>query len=157
MIVVSDDTGFLQNWDQIILNATLKMTDYILKVYDGIQQYIVTMPVIHRDYYNRFGYIYHPDFNHMFCDTALTHTADVLKRIIWRNDLVIRHNHYSVTTKFKDEVSIKADSTLQSGCDVYFDLIKKHLLLDSSVNIWDLKLPESRSHRDWLKKKGFPA
>lgn len=155
LIVVSDDTDCKYKWDQDIIQATHGKEDFVLKVYDGIQNWMVTMPVMDRKYYERFGYIYYPEFKHMFCDTFLTHQADALKKIIWRNDITIRHNHYSVTKSQKDETTFKADGTLQAGCDLYMNLVKKNLLLDSSVNIWNLKLPEAQSHLTWCKNKGI--
>jgi len=72
LIVVSDDTGCIVNWDGIIKKAVAGKQDFILKVFDGIQKYIITMPVMDRQYYNRFGFIYNPLFKHMFVDTLLT-------------------------------------------------------------------------------------
>lgn len=152
LIVVSDDTGCIANWDGVISKAVAGREDYILKVFDGIQRWIVTMPIMDRAYYNRFGYIYHPDFKHMFCDTFLTHQADALKKVIWRNDITIPHNHYSVTKSGKDEISYKADSTLQDGENVYFNLIKKNLLIEG--DIWNLS-EHAKGHLEWCRKKGI--
>jgi len=151
LIVVSDDTGCIINWDQIISNATAGKSDFILKVFDGIQKWIITMPIMHRDYYNRFGYVYHPDFRHMFCDTYLTHQADALKKIIWRNDIRINHNHYSVTKQGKDPVSMQADSTIYEGEKVYINLIKQNLLLEG-VDIWNLS-EYANGHLTWCRNK----
>jgi glycosyltransferase involved in cell wall biosynthesis len=152
LIVVSDDTGCISNWDGVISNAVAGKSDYVLKVYDGIQKWIVTMPVMDRTYYNRFGYVYYPEFKHMFCDTFLTHQADALKRIIWRNDITIPHLHYSIKKSVKDEVSERADKTLHDGQDVYFRLIRKNLLLDNRVDIWNLS-EHADSHMKWIRTK----
>lgn len=152
LIVVSDDTGCIVNWDGIIKKAVAGKQDFILKVYDGIQKWIITMPILDRTYYNRYGYIYHPDFRHMFCDTFLTHQADALKKVIWRNDIIIPHNHYSVNKSGKDEVSYKADSTLKDGENVYIGLIKKNLLIEG--DIWNLSEYAS-GHVQWCRNKGI--
>ena len=149
LIVVSDDTDVVPNWDNLILNAVIGRKDYVLRVADGIQDWIVTMPILDRDYYNRFGYIYYPEFKHMFCDTFLTHQADALKRIIWRNDIKFDHLHYSIKKSEKDDVSRKADSTFNDGKRLYLELVKKNLLLDESVDIWNLS-PNAKNHLKWL-------
>jgi hypothetical protein len=149
-IVLSDDTGCIRDWDGVISRATQGKEDFILKVYDGIQRYIITMPVLDRTYYNRWGYIYHPDFRHLFCDTFLTHQADALKKVIWRNDIHIPHNHYSVGKSVKDSLSIRADETLRQGEKVYLDLIAKNLLIEG--NIWDLS-EYAAGHLQWCRNK----
>jgi len=150
LIVVSDDTSCTNQWDVIIGQATEGHYDYVLKVYDGIQKWIVTMPILDRVYYNRYGYIYHPSFKHMFCDTFLTHQADALKKVLWRNDIRIDHLHYSVTKSGKDTVTMIADSTLYEGQQTYFNLIKQNLLIDG--DIWNLS-DYAAGHIEWCKNK----
>lgn len=148
LIVVSDDTGCIRNWDNIIAQAVFGKTDFILKTYDGVQKWIITMPIIHRDYYNRFGYIYHPDYTHMFCDTELTHVADITKKVIWRNDIEIKHFHYSVTKQPRDHVYERNDSTFKHGQNIYLQRFKTNFDL-SGVNVWDIS---GESHLQWLKR-----
>lgn len=152
LIVVSDDTGCIRNWDGVIKKAIAGREDFILKVFDGIQKWIITMPIMDRAYYNRCGYVYHPDFKHMFCDTFLTHQADALKKVIWRNDITIPHNHYSVSRSGKDEISYQADSTLKHGEQVYVNLIKQNLLIEG--DIWNLS-DYANSHLQWCRNKGI--
>lgn len=152
LIVVSDDTGCIRNWDSIIEQATAGKKDFVLKVFDGIQRWIITMPIIDRTYYNRFGYVYHPDFKHMFCDTFLTHQADALKKVIWRNDITIPHNHYSVGKSTKDQISFTADSTLKDGERTYVNLVRQNLLIDG--NIWNLS-EYANGHLQWCRNKGI--
>jgi hypothetical protein len=58
LIVVSDDSDCPEGWGNIILSATEGKKDFVLKVFDGVQRWLVTMPILDREYYNRFGYIY---------------------------------------------------------------------------------------------------
>src|SRR3990172_5618 len=85
MIIISDDTDCPLNWDDYLIKFTEGKTDWILKTQDGIQPWIITMPIMDRVYYNRFGYIYHPDYLHMFCDTELTCVADITGRKLTSN------------------------------------------------------------------------
>lgn len=151
LIVVSDDTDCPANWDRLILSAIEGRKDFVLKVYDGIQKWIITMPIIDREYYDRFGYVYHPEYAHLFCDTEFTHVADVTKKVIWRNDIMFRHNHYSIGRSQRDHVSIVADSTAENGAKVYLKRFKENFGLHG-VDVWDIS-SDGEGHRQWIKAK----
>jgi len=110
-IVVSDDTDCPQDWDKIILEATEGKTDFLLRVSDGIQKRICTLPIMDRTYYNRFGYIYNPIYRHAWVDTELTEVAYSLGRIIVRNDIKFPHLHPEVTKEPKDALYLRNDKT----------------------------------------------
>jgi len=151
LIVVSDDFECPRNWALTLDRILRGRQDYLLKISDGTQMYIVTLPIMDRVYYKRFGYIYHPDFRHMFSDTHLTHVADVLGKLYMRNDLLFQHNHYSVTHTAKDEVSIRADKTWHDGRKTYLDMVRANLGLPDEIDIFQLK-PEGEGHKLWLKQ-----
>lgn len=148
LIVVSDDSDCPRNWGQKIINATRNKKDWILKVNDGIQRWIITMPVMDRIYYNRFGYIYFPGYQHMFVDTELTHVADLLHRTIKRDDINFPHRHYSVTRQPKDEVTLKADATWNQGKQLYLQRVRESFGL-KGVDVMNISDP---SHSRWLKQ-----
>ena len=148
MIVLSDDFECPKGWGIKVLNAVMGREDYVLKVHDGTQKYIVTMPILDRKYYNRFGYVYCPDYKHMFVDTHFTHVADCLKRIVWRNDIVFHHAHYSVARQRPDEINKRADATWNEGKRVYLNHV--HNGFGMGLNIWDIDRI-GRDHIKWLK------
>lgn len=147
IIVISDDFEPIKNWDLEILKAVEGKEDWILKTQDGTQPWIITLPIMDRKYYEKFGYIYHPLYEHMFCDTELTHIADLLGRKL-TSSLLFKHNHYSVGGIAKDQTSVKADKTWEQGKRVYLDnLMRKFDLGDVDV----MKLPpEAKGHVKWL-------
>lgn len=147
LIVVSDDTDCPADWAGVIARATEGQEDFVLKVFDNIQKWVITMPIIDRVYYNRFGYIYHPDYKHMFCDTDLTHTAELLGKIIWRNDIIFPHLHYSVAKAKRDDINDRADSTWNEGKRLYLSRFRKNFGLQN-VNPWNIS---NDSHIQWLK------
>lgn len=151
LIVVSDDTDCIKGWDKVISDAAGTHKDFVLKLNDGIQDWIVTMPIMDRAYYNRFGYIYYPEYQHMFCDTHLTHVADALDRLIIRNDITIPHLHYSVRKTERDIVTRQADSTFNDGKNVYMRLLRENLKLPPYVDIWNLS-KQAASHLHWIKQ-----
>lgn len=127
-IVLSDDTECPPGWAMDLLHITSGKSDFILKTQDGIQPWIITMPILDRAYYNRFGYIYQPDFTHMFCDTFLTCVADLTGRKI-TSDLLFPHKHYSVTKEKPDAVNRRADATWKQGEDTFIRLARQNYLL----------------------------
>lgn len=146
-MVVSDDTDPVDLWNEKIHEEVKGKTDWILKTQDGIQKYIITNPILDRAYYNRTGYIYHPDFQHLFCDTYLTCVADITGRKITSN-LVFKHDHYSVNGTQPDELHKRNDATWKEGEETFIRLMKQFT-------------PEERkritdpSMRNWLRNKGL--
>lgn len=147
LIVLSDDFDCPDNWGAQIIEATQGKTDWILKTPDGIQDWIITMPIMDRAYYNRFGYVYYPEYLHMFCDTELSCVADLTARKIEAN-IPFQHNHYSTGRGQKDEVSIKADKTWDQGEKLFIERYKKNFgLIDPPGKI------QSQTYMNWIKQK----
>jgi len=129
LIVASDDTACPDDWALKILELTKGKTDWLLSCQDGIQDHrIITMPCMDRAYYKRFGYIYYPAYEHMGADEELTKVGQILGRII-KCDLSFPHKHYSVTGQERDEVSKKADATLQQGRNLFKKRKRKSFFL----------------------------
>lgn len=145
IMVVSDDTEPIQDWDAFIDDYTKNDSDWILKTQDGIQPYIITMPVMDRAYYNRTGYIYHPDFQHLFCDTYMTCVADITGRKITSN-LMFKHNHYSVNGTPPDDIHKKNDATWKQGEETFIRLMKQ-------FSREELNRIQDQTMKNWLKMK----
>lgn len=146
-IVVSDDTDCPNDWDVQILKATEGKKDWIAKCPDGIQDWIITMPLMDRAYYERFGYIYYPEFRHMFADTELSCVADLIGRKI---DLptLFPHQHYSVGGIPKDAVSEKADATWSHGEALFIKRYKENFgLVDPTGKI------TNQTYLNWIAGK----
>lgn len=119
-------------------------SDKILKTFDGIQKWIVTLPIIGVECYKTYGYIYPPQYKHMFADTHLTHQAEINNVLQIRNDIVIKHHHYSIGGSKKDTLNDRNDKTFNEGKEVYLSWAKKQTKQLSSV--------ESIEIRNWLKQ-----
>lgn len=152
IILVSDDFLCFKDWGHTIIQA-MSGKSGVLKTYDTIQRWIVTLPLLSRDYYEDQGYIYYPGYSHMFCDCDMTHKADIENKLIIRNDIVFKHNHYSTKGgQPKDEVNKKADGTWAQGEKVYLQRVKEWRA--AGLNIYDLSPEATKAgHVNWLKKK----
>jgi hypothetical protein len=142
-MVISDDTYCsYSGWDAMITDEVKDKTDWILKTQDGIQPWIITMPVMDRTYYNRFGYIYHPGYEHQFCDTYMSCVADITGRRITSN---LKFTHLNDT--IKDDLRKRTDATWKQGEELFIKLMKEFS-------------PEERSRiqdqgmKNWLRNKG---
>lgn len=144
-IVVSDDFDCPKNWALTLLDSVKDKTDWIAKTPDGIQKWIITLPIMDRAYYNRFGYIYFPDYLHMFCDTELTCVADLLGRKIDINIPFI-HNNYS---RVKDDVSIRSDATWNQGEKLFLERAKRNFDMDNRIG----KIT-NQEYINWMRMKG---
>lgn len=151
LIVVSDDFQCPKDWGKSVERAVKGRRDFVLKTADGIQPYIVTLPILDRRYYDRFGYIYNPVYSHMFSDMELTHVADLLGRMVVRQDILFPHRHYSIIPQrhrpAKDEVTIRADATFEPGKKIYLDRVRNNFGL--TRNALDIANEE---HKRWLKQ-----
>ncbi len=151
IIVVSDDFCKCPfHWDEALLKMLSGKKDFIVKTDDGLQPWIITLPIMDREYYNRFKYVYHPLYHHMFCDTEMTHVADLLERKII---LPIRfeHCHYSTGRTERDSVNVKNDNTWQQGEALYIERLKRDFDLKGFKGI----LKCDAHHLNWLRAKGL--
>lgn len=113
-IVVSDDTDCPDHWDTLLLNTLEGKTDFCAKTNDGLQPTLITMPVMDRVYYERYGYIYHPEYKHMHCDEELTCVALMTGKYI-RLELDFPHNHYSTGKTVMDSLNARNNATWAHG------------------------------------------
>ncbi len=118
LIVVSDDFDCPNLWDVALLDALKGKKDFIVKTKDGLQPELITLPIMDRAYYERFGYIYFPQYQHMFCDTEMTDVGHLLGKVI-KLPITFYHRHYSTGLNKRDEISEKNDSTWKQGETLY--------------------------------------
>lgn len=150
IVVVSDDFKAFPNWDIKLKEAFKGDTDVVLKTDDGIQRYIVTLPILDRAYYERVGFVYHPDFRHMFADTYMTHRADAEGKLLFRPDLLFKHEHYSTKATKKDALNERNDKTWEQGEEVYLREVRNGF--GAGIDIWNIR---DRGMKNWLKSKGL--
>lgn len=131
-IVVSDDFDCPEHWDTLLLNALEGKQDFLVKTQDGIQKTLITLPIMDRTYYNRFGYIYNPTYEHMFCDQELTAVGHMLDKVITL-PFMFPHNHYSTGRNVRDEVSIRADATWNKGEQTFKERLSNNFGLTNIV------------------------
>jgi hypothetical protein len=100
VVLVSDDMiPQLKGWDDVIRNYMLSKfpdTNGILWFNDGHQgDKLNTLCMYGRTIYQSFGYIYHPDYKSLFCDTELTDLCkgELASKCLYVPYCIIRHEH----------------------------------------------------------------
>jgi glycosyltransferase involved in cell wall biosynthesis len=110
LVAISDDFGCPENWDKILFDATFPKSCFAVKIDDGLQPFIMTLPIMDRAFYDAVGgHIYHPEYYHMYGDEELANVAKKMGATIVV-DALFPHNHYSTGVNKKDEVNVQNDS-----------------------------------------------
>lgn len=130
LILASDDMiPQIQGYDDVIIKCM--QTDYpdtdgVLFFKDGYTD-LNTMCILGRKYYQRFGYIYHPDYISLWCDNEFTKVADMLGRQTRYSDVLFKHEHPVNNT----QVSRDAQYDIN---EKYFEVDKETYLRRFAIN-----------------------
>lgn len=97
LLLASDDMIPIQNgYDEVIrtdMCNNFPDTDGVLWYNDGGQNNINTLCILGKKYYNRFGYIYHPDYVSLWCDNEFTDVSVKLNKVHKSEQVIIEHAH----------------------------------------------------------------
>ena len=97
LVLVSDDmVPIVDSFDNVIVDLMSKHfpdTDGALHFNDGLfgQDRTITLSIMGRKMYERFGYIYHPDYKSFYCDNEFTDEVRRLDRVIYDPRVIIKH------------------------------------------------------------------
>lgn len=136
LIVVSDDFDCPENWGYILKSLLHFPDDSVYKFFDGIQDWVITLPIMGWKYYNRFGYVYHPSYFHQFCDTELACVAELIGKlkIIPKELVIFKHLCESIP---KDDLNKRNDATFEEGKRNFIERKKRNF----DLNPEDIKFP----------------
>jgi hypothetical protein len=98
LLLASDDMiPQVNGYDKIIKENmwfNYSDTDGILWFNDGFQgERLNTLCILGKKYYNRFNYIYHPDYKSCWSDNEFMVVGNLLKKQSYINQVIIRHEH----------------------------------------------------------------
>lgn len=139
LVIVSDDTDCPEHWDTILRTYLFSYCvnyDFVAKVDDGLQATLITMPIMGKTYYERYGYVYHPDYKHMFCDQELTAVAIMTDKYI-KLPLTFNHLHYTTGKSAYDEVNRRNDATWGQGEALFNERLKTNFDIENPVVPYD--------------------
>lgn len=98
IVAMSDDMEWqAQGFDNIIrekMQEHFPDLDGFLHFNDGyVGDRLCTMNIMGRKYYERFNYIYHPDYVGLWCDNESTEVAKLLDRYVYDPRVIFKHQH----------------------------------------------------------------
>lgn len=101
LLVLASDDMICQKigWDDILRNEMLQHypeLDGVLWHNDGYTQTkLNTMCILGRKRFNKFNYIYHPDYTSLWCDNEFMEVSNRDNKQTYFPDVLFRHEHYS--------------------------------------------------------------
>ena len=105
LVLISDDMiPEIKGFDNIIrekMQHHYPDTDGVLWFFDGWRRDLNTLCILGRKYYERFSYIYHPDYKSFWCDAEFTEVAEGLKKQTYIDNVIIRHLHPDIVLEDK--------------------------------------------------------
>ena len=115
LLLGSDDMiPIVYGYDRVIVDAMRQFCpqyDGMLHFNDGFKQAaLITLPIMGRRYYQRFGYVYFPGYVSLFCDTEMTDVALFLNKVTYFDTVLIEHRHPDAGKRDRDELYIRNDS-----------------------------------------------
>lgn len=125
LVLISDDMVCqVKGWDTILKNEMQKYfpdTDGVLWHNDGFTGLrLNTMCILGRKYYERFGYIYNPEYSSLWCDNEFMEVANKLNRQQYFDQCLFKHMHFSNTPLVQsDQLMKKNESYYQTDKEVY--------------------------------------
>jgi hypothetical protein len=119
LVNVSDDMIIEKGFDAVVRKAFENSLDLFLHLPDGYaNERLASMSIMGRDYYNRFGYIYHPSYESVYCDNEAMDVAKSLDKYLYVNEHVFKHIHpANVGAHLMDEQYKKTEAADVHGRD----------------------------------------
>ena len=127
LLLASDDMiPQIKGYDTIIRNH---MNEYFYNL-DGVLFYndgyhgnkLNTLVCCGYNYYKHFNYIYAPVYKSIFCDNEFMEVANILKKQVYLNNIIIKHQHpWNENSNFKDSLHIKNGESDGSDKKIYYE------------------------------------
>jgi hypothetical protein len=100
LLLASDDmVPVASAYDDFIaskFDAHFPDLDGVVWTNDGyVGDRINTLCILGKTYFDRFNYIYNPEYTSLYCDNEFTDVANRLKRQIYFDDVLIKHEHFA--------------------------------------------------------------
>ncbi len=107
LIAVADDFDPPDHWDEALAAAAPGAwwrQDRVVAVADGNKPDVFTLAILTRPRYQRFGYLFHPAYASMYCDTEFTAVAQAEGVVIDARHLMFEHRHHDIGKRARDAV-----------------------------------------------------
>jgi hypothetical protein len=138
LLLASDDMiPVVQGYDYIIrkdMNDHFRDFDGVLWYNDGGQNNINTLSILGKKYYDRFGYIYHPDYISLWCDNEFTEVSKKLNKVYQSEQVIIEHQHPVYQKTNYDSLYVKNESYYNIDQQTYKRRESKNFFLEEILS-----------------------
>ncbi len=113
VIALSDDFAPPPHWDEALAAlapAGWWREDRVVAVWDGNNGDVFTLPILTRTRLARFGYLFHPSYESIYCDSEFTAVAQAEGVVIEARHLLFEHQHHEAHKRPKDAVDLNHGS-----------------------------------------------
>lgn len=124
VVLVSDDMRpKMKGYDMMIRKGFKKHFpdfDGVLWHNDGHQgDRLNTLCILGKKYYDRFGYIYHPDYTSLYCDNEFTEVSKILDKVHYSPSCIIEHQHWAWGYGKMDELYQENEKHIHKDKEVF--------------------------------------
>jgi len=124
LLLASDDMiPQVKGYDKIIVEKMLEHypdTDGVLWFNDGFQgNRLNTLCILGKKYYERFNYIYYPEYKSTWCDNEFMDVANILNKQTYFDEIIIKHEHPDWGYGNRDLIHGKNQADLNFDSNLY--------------------------------------
>ena len=123
VVLLSDDMECVEpGWDDRIAADMLERwpnLDGALHYPDGYREDLATISIMGRKLYQAFGYIYHPDYESVWCDNEFNDVCRSLNRIAYIPKVLIQHMHFVTGNRPRDALYDRNEAFMVSDQVTY--------------------------------------
>lgn len=123
LVCIADDLEPCPAWDDEILARLDPDAPAVLAAPDGIRNSgeLLCHPILTRAYYERFGYVFHPDYRGVYCDNEFTDVARCEGAVIDAPEARVYRHLHPVAGHAGDAVhaAMNAPEAYEFGRDIY--------------------------------------
>lgn len=104
IICVADDFRPCEGWDEKMFTLKTGWTDedWVIHTEDGYVHNICVLSILTRKRYDRFGYVFYPQYESLFSDTEFTEVAYKEGRVIDAKHILMEHLHPDCEKRARD-------------------------------------------------------
>ncbi len=147
LLLISDDmVPVTRNYDDIIYqNYQEVFPDYsgAIKFNDGLRgDNLMTLPCLGWKLYESFGYVYHPDYESLYCDNEQTQACAMIGKLAVSGICIIQHQWMSSEDERADELHKRNESFYDRDHKVFEERMSRKFETD----VLEEKLREKLLH-----------
>ena len=119
LVNMSDDMVFSYKGFDTIIRDNFDNLGQCLHFPDQANTPIIVLSVLGREFYNKFNYIYHPDYISLFCDNEQTDVARLIGAYKYVNHNIFEHLHPALGKAMVDAQYQHTESFYQTDKETY--------------------------------------